>query len=166
MYYMFAYAFCAIAFAMVLPNVLAFRSIASGLAFIDWFYPYPQNHAHFRAHFATIRAHVLLNGAALAAVALYFALGPAAFGSRPGEAGYFDWGYAVTLSVGSAFGVRFSARNAGHGVVGTASFACMALASVTPAWLALWAPTDDARRRWLVRRGVITRKPQKAGARY
>ena len=146
------YALCALALIMVVPNMIAFGlSMSSGLAFIDWFYPYPQNHAHFLKHSKTIQLHVMLNGIALAGIACYFALVPATADANAHD-GYFAWAFALTLSAGSLAGVRFSARNAAHGVVGTVSFAFMALASVVPAWLAALGGTDDAaRRRWLAR---------------
>ena len=147
------YALCALALIMVVPNMIAFgRSMSSGLAFIDWFYPYPQNHAHFRRHAHTITVHVMLNGIALAGIACNFVLVPATANANAHDGYFIIWMYALVLSAGSLAGVRFSARNAAHGVVGTVSFAFMALASVVPAWLAALGATDAAaRRRWLAR---------------
>ena len=51
---------------VVIPNVLAFgSSIHNGLSFIDWFYPWPQNHKVFLAMPSLIRCHIVANGLAL-----------------------------------------------------------------------------------------------------
>ena len=52
--------------AIVVPNMVAFgSSIQNGLAFIDWFYPWVQNHTAFLARTKLIRGHIVGNGASL-----------------------------------------------------------------------------------------------------
>jgi len=57
---------------MALPNMWAFapgRDIRQAMRFIDFIYPYPQNHKPFLKHPSLIKVHVGMNGLALLSVA-------------------------------------------------------------------------------------------------
>lgn len=123
---------------VVIPNMLCFGSgISHGLRFIDWFYPWPQNHKPFLAMPSVIRSHILLNGGSLLlGLILLFPY------SSPMTSSSFDTLlalYVSSLLLGSACSIIFSMRNAAHKLPGTVSFVFMALASVIPACCAAYA---------------------------
>ena len=143
-------ALCAAAAAIT--NIVAFAmGIKWGLRWIDWFYPWPQNHSVFLAMQAFITAHVFLNGFALlvGTVMVFPGLWPAAV----------DFGlllpiYVTSLVLGSSFSIRFSWANAAHKLAGSVSFMFMALGSIFPALMAGFAQASDRHddaRKWLAK---------------
>ena len=139
---------------MVLPNVLAFGcSFEKGLALIDWVYPWPQSHGTFRRHKGLISCHIFFNGFALI-LGLYL-LRP--YGNSSSDLLYAI--FIVSLCVGSACSICFSARNKAHKLAGIVSFGAMALASVGPACAlayARWVEGDLERARTQLTRSVIS----------
>ena len=140
------------AVCMVVPNVACFLfSIDTGLLLIDWFYPWPQNHAAFIASPSLIRTHVVANG-----VALLTGLGMVALGHDHARYAWLLFAYLATLVPGSIASVVFSARNPAHKFAGTLSFVFMALGSVVPAVAALVCHTStgcaaSSTHRWVSR---------------
>eukprot|EP00927_Polykrikos_kofoidii_P082752 TRINITY_DN8308_c0_g2_i1.p1 TRINITY_DN8308_c0_g2~~TRINITY_DN8308_c0_g2_i1.p1 ORF type:complete len:246 (-),score=15.56 TRINITY_DN8308_c0_g2_i1:374-1111(-) len=131
---------------IVLPNLFCFGwSMRCGLAFIDWFYPWPQNHQAFLKHPRLIRSHVVLNGASLL-------LGFGLVFHEERVLGAFSWNqdkwlsfrallvlYLSLLFLGTFFSLRFSSRNATHRATGTFAFGVMAAGAVLPACAATLA---------------------------
>ena len=128
-----------LALLVAIPSIVAFTSIDRGLQLAVWFYPYKQTHTAFRQHPAWIQSHVLFSGVALTLAVL---LHPVTPWSPEGGC------YLAFLLLGSVCAVRFSALNAAHSTVVTASFSVLAASSCLPALLALNAAYPE---RWLMR---------------
>ena len=139
---------------MVLPNIFAFGySFEKGLALIDWIYPWPQSHGTFRRHKLLISCHIFLNGFALI-LGLYL-LRPGIGNASPE---LYNAIYIVSLCIGSACSIWFSACNKAHKLAGTISFVAMAIASIGPACAmahARWVERDLERARTQLTRSVI-----------
>eukprot|EP00747_Dinoflagellata_sp_TGD_P221889 gnl/TRDRNA2_/TRDRNA2_93663_c0_seq1.p1 gnl/TRDRNA2_/TRDRNA2_93663_c0~~gnl/TRDRNA2_/TRDRNA2_93663_c0_seq1.p1 ORF type:complete len:235 (-),score=16.63 gnl/TRDRNA2_/TRDRNA2_93663_c0_seq1:403-1107(-) len=138
-----------LALLMVIPNVAAFGySMRTGLAFIDWFYPWPQNHRPFLAMPYRIRSHVFLNGAALLLGTWLLLMGSGVYES---EEEIDMWGplplsriYVALATSGSLAAVLFSFGNVGHNRNVKAGFVGMALGTVVPAWCGHFAASFAA----------------------
>jgi hypothetical protein len=142
------------AVAAAVTNIVAFAmGIKWGLRWIDWFYPWPQNHKVFRSMQAAITAHVFLNGFALLVGTLMVFPG---LWPKPAAV---DFGlllpiYVTSLVLGSCFSIRFSWANAAHKLAGSVSFVFMALGSIFPALMASVAQASDRHddaRKWLAK---------------
>lgn len=149
---------------IIFPNIIAFGwSVRRGLAFIDWFYPWPQNHRAFLKHPVLIRSHVVLNGASLllgfglvfhehalveavATAATQYGGGYGLISTQPeDQRDHVRESFRLLLLVytallvgGTTMSIRFSARNAVHRTTGTVAFGFMAAASVFPACTAVF----------------------------
>lgn len=142
---------CAGLLAIVLgvANMAAFTSIKRGLSFIDWFYPWKQNHAAFKAQPRRIQGHIFSNGAALL-IGTYALIGARGADGSSFRASLDDPLYVAflgTLFVGCVTSIQFSVHNPAHNMVSTTSFAFMAAGACVPALGSLYAAGvlgDDA----------------------
>ena len=111
---------------VIVPNSAFVYSLALGLRWTDFFYPWKQHHAAFESHSSLIRLHVLCSSLALLiGQACLWPIVP------------FDEGlvaYVVLVSTGNVAAAIFSHLNKAHSAVVTFSFWWLGLASALPAW--------------------------------